>query len=130
MDISDEKYISFTTFRKSGDPVASPVWVVPLDGESFGFFTSSASGKAKRLRHTSRVVVQPSDSRGRVKEGTEPIEATAEIVEGARRDEIAEKVEAKYGVMVPVVKVLGAIGGFVKRKKQPFADIGIVITPS
>jgi hypothetical protein len=30
--ISDEKYVSSTTYRKSGAAVATPTWIVPLDG--------------------------------------------------------------------------------------------------
>lgn len=80
MSLGEEKYILFTTFRRDGTPVSSPVWAVPLDDGKIGFWTSSGSGKAKRLAHTERVTVQPCDARGRVKKGTEPLEATARLV--------------------------------------------------
>ena len=66
-----------TTFRRDGTPVSTPVWVVALDGGDVGFWTSSGSGKAKRLGHTGRVILQPSDARGKVKGGSTPIEAEA-----------------------------------------------------
>src|SRR5579862_9172454 len=97
MALSDEKYMLLTTFRRDGTPVSSPVWVVPLDGPKVGFWTSSGSGKAKRLAHTARVTVQPCDGRGRVKPGTSPIEATARLVSGAEFEAIRERVVAKYG---------------------------------
>ncbi len=128
MGIADEKYLSLTTFRKTGVPVASPVWVVDLGGGQVGCYTSSGSGKAKRLAHTSKVIVQPSDSRGRPKAGTEPIEATAELVTGDQLTEITAKVRAKYGVFTKVTKLLGAIGGIIKRNRIPYADRGVVIT--
>ena len=56
--LADEKYILLTTFRRDGTPVATPVWAVPLDDGKIGFWTSSGSGKAKRLAHTERVTVQ------------------------------------------------------------------------
>lgn len=52
MALSDEKYLLFTTFERDGTPVSSPVWVAALDGGSVGFYTSSGTGKAKRLAHT------------------------------------------------------------------------------
>ncbi len=120
--------MSLTTFRRSGTPVASPVWVVDLGDHKFGFYTSSGSGKAKRLAHTSNVIVQPCDSRGRAKAGTEPIEATAELVTGDQLAVITTKVRAKYGLFTKVTKLLGTIGGIVKRNRIPYADLGVVVT--
>lgn len=87
------------------------------------------SGKAKRLAHTPRVLVQPCDARGKVREGTEPVEATAQVVEGDELDRIRELVKAKYGVMTSITKALGTIGGIVKRNRIPYGDRGIVVTP-
>ena len=58
-------YVSLTTFRRTGVPVATPVWAAP-DGDSLVVWTRADSGKVKRLRHTSRVTVAPCDLRGRV----------------------------------------------------------------
>lgn len=59
------EYVSLTTFRRTGAPVPTPVWAAP-DGDSLVVWTRAAAGKVKRLRHTSRVTVAPSDIRGRV----------------------------------------------------------------
>jgi uncharacterized protein len=58
-------YVSLTTFRRTGVPVATPVWAAP-HGNSLVVWTRADSGKVKRLRHTSRVTVAPCDVRGRV----------------------------------------------------------------
>jgi len=128
MTLGDEKYIRLTTFRRNGTPVPSPVWVVPLDGGELGFWTSSGSGKAKRLAHTSKVLVQASDGRGKPKAGSDEIEATARLVTGGELEEIRRKVNAKYGFMTTVTKWLNTIGGTVKRKRIPYGDRGVVIT--
>jgi PPOX class probable F420-dependent enzyme len=128
MVLSDEKYIRVTTFKKDGTEVSTPTWVVALEGEKIGFYTSSASGKAKRLKNNPNVIVQPSDGRGRVRSGTSPVNGTAVVVDGPARDAIYEKVVAKYGFMTKVTRLLAKLGGFVKRKKQPYADRGVVIT--
>lgn len=128
MTLADEKYLLFTTFRKTGEAVSTPVWAVPLGEGRVGFYTSSGTGKAKRLVHTSKVRLQPCDSRGRVKPGTEPVDATAVLVTGAELDDIHRKIKAKYGFFTNVTKLLGTIGGIVKRNRMPYADRGVVVT--
>ena len=126
--LEDEKYLLLTTFRRNGDAVSTPVWAVPLEPGSVGFWTSSGSGKAKRLAHTARVTVQPCDGRGKPKAGTVPTEGTARLVTGAELDTIRQKIVAKYGFMTKVTKLLGTIGGILKRKRIPYGDRGVVIT--
>jgi PPOX class probable F420-dependent enzyme len=128
MSLESEKYIRFTSFRRDGTPVTTPTWVVSLKDGTYGFWTSSASGKAKRLAHTTRVTVQPSDARGTPKSGTAPLNATARLVQGAALAEIGEKVKAKYGFMTTMSKVLGVVVGTIKRHRIPYGDVGVVIT--
>ena len=128
MSLGDEKYLALTTFKRDGTPVTTAVWAAPIDGNKIGFWTSSGSGKAKRLAHTSKVIVQPSDSRGRVKAGTTPVEATAELVTGPQLEGIRTKIVAKYGFMTKVTKFLAKIGGIIKRKQIPYGDRGVLIT--
>lgn len=129
MSLAEEKYLSFTTFRRSGEAVATPVWVVGLDDGRLGFWTSSGSGKAKRLGHTAAVVVQPSDGRGNAKDGTTPTDATAELVSsGPAFDEVKRKIVAKYGFMTKITRVLGTLGGIVKGKRIPYGDRVVVIS--
>lgn len=130
MGLENEKYIALTTYKRDGTPVTTAVWCVPLDGGKYGFWTSSSSGKAKRLAHTSRVVVQASDARGNPRRGTTAIDATAVLVTGPELEGIRAKVTAKYGFMVKVSKIGNRIGELVKRKKQPYGDRGVVITPN
>jgi PPOX class probable F420-dependent enzyme len=127
MTIGDEKYMATTTYRKSGTAVPTATWVVGLDGARIGFWTSSSSGKYKRLRNNPRVLVQPSDARGRVKAGSQPAEGTAELVTtGADFDAIQSGIRAKYGVMVPISKFFNTLGHL--GKKFPYGDVGVVIT--
>lgn len=128
MALSDEKYIRVTTFKKDGTAVSTPTWVVELDDGKIGFYTSSTSGKAKRLRNNPNVIVQASDSRGRAKPDTSPLEGTAAVVTGFERDAIYDKVVTKYGFMTKVTRLLAKVGGIVKRKKQPYADCAVVIS--
>jgi uncharacterized protein len=128
MGLADEKYLLLTTYRKNGTPVATPVWAASLDGGAIGFWTSSGSGKAKRLAHTSKVMLQPCDARGRVRTGTSPTDATARVVTGAELEVIRTRIVAKYGFMTKLTKVLALVGGIVKRKRIPYGDCGVVLT--
>ncbi len=128
MALTDEKYLLLTTFRKSGVAVSSPVWAADLGNGTIGFWTSSGSGKAKRLAHTGKVIVQPCDARGKLRAGTQPVETTAHIVSGAELDVIRQKIVAKYGFMTKLTKLMGTIGGIVKRNRIPYGDRGVVIT--
>ncbi len=129
MALTDEKYMAFTTYKKDGTAVTTPVWVVDLGDGKVGFYTSSASGKAKRLANNPKVVVQPSNARGKVKEGSTPTNGTAAVVSGAERDAVYEKVVAKYGFTVKIARFFAKLGGWIKRKPFPYADRGVVVTP-
>jgi PPOX class probable F420-dependent enzyme len=130
MALADERYMLLTTFRRDGTSVATPVWVTRYDNQSVAFWTSSGSGKAKRLAHTQRVTVQPSDARGRVKPGTEPLEATARVVSGEELEEIRKRVIAKYGFQTKLTKALGTIWGILRGKRIPYGDRGVIVTPA
>jgi PPOX class probable F420-dependent enzyme len=130
MALDDEKYILLTTFRRDRTPVATPVWVVGLDGGRLGFWTSSGSGKAKRLAHTERVTVSPCDARGRVRANAGVVDATARLVTGSELEEIRKRVVAKYGVMTKFTKLLGTLIGMLRGKRIPYGDRGVVITPT
>ena len=57
-------FIQLTTFRRSGQGVPTPVWVVP-DGGTLAVFTPAGTGKLKRIGHTARVTVAECNRRGR-----------------------------------------------------------------
>ena len=129
MNLADEKYLLLTTFRRSGAAVPSPVWAVALDGGAIGFWSSSGSGKAKRLANGNRALLQPCDARGKVAAGSSVVECTARLATPTELADIGVKIRAKYGFMTKVTKLLGMVGGMVKRKRIPYGDIGIVVTP-
>ena len=126
--LEHEKYVLLTTFKRDGTAVPTPVWVVALDGGRLGLWTSSGSGKAKRLAHTSRVTVQACDVRGRPKAGTTPLEGSAALVSGAEYAVICNKVRTKYGAMTSITKFLGKVGGLLRGKQIPYGDCGVVLT--
>jgi PPOX class probable F420-dependent enzyme len=63
--IQDQKYISLTTFRKTGVGVATPVWFGEEDNKLY-VMTRSDMGKTKRLRNNPQVKVAPCTVTGKV----------------------------------------------------------------
>ena len=80
LSLADERFISLTTFRRSGVPVSAPVWVA-RDGAALVVLTPAGSGKVKRLRRNPRVEVRPCGRFGAVADGVVPVEGRAEIRE-------------------------------------------------
>lgn len=124
---ADEKYVAFTTFKKDGTAKPSPVWIVDAGDGRVGFTTSLSSWKIKRLRNNSRVEIQPSDAKGRTKEGTKAVSATAEIVEGSEFEAVSAQVKNKYGFQVKIVNLMHFLPKLVGKETHP-SDCAVVIT--
>jgi PPOX class probable F420-dependent enzyme len=58
--------INLETYRKTGQPVATPVWFT-IDGNRLFVVTKSDTGKVKRLRNNEAVRVMPCGMRGEPK---------------------------------------------------------------
>ena len=94
--LSSEKYLLLTTFRKDGRAVSTPLWVVP-DGNGLAFWTPAGTGKLKRIRNNGRVTVQPCDVRGNPR--GEVVEGQARIGDQADRLRVGEALKKKYGLL-------------------------------
>ncbi|GAA1942493.1 PPOX class F420-dependent oxidoreductase [Agromyces allii] len=97
--ITAGKYVALTTFRKDGTPVPTPVWFA-LDGSRVVVQTPAGTGKLKRLRRDTRVVIAPCDMRGRVPAGAPEQAGTAEIVtDAAEATRLQGLLRRRYGFM-------------------------------
>jgi PPOX class probable F420-dependent enzyme len=92
--LARERYISLTTYRRDGTAASTPVWVVSDDGTRLLVWTGANTWKARRLRRDSRVLVAPSDARGRLKGDSVP--GTAHFLEDADAL-VTGLLRAKYG---------------------------------
>jgi PPOX class probable F420-dependent enzyme len=63
--IHNQKYISLTTFRRTGVGVATPVWFGEDNGHLY-VMTGSSLGKTKRIRNNPQVKVASCTIRGKV----------------------------------------------------------------
>lgn len=64
-EISQQRYISLVTFRKSGTPVPTPVWFGEKNDKLY-VMTRTISGKYKRIRNNPKVKIAPCTIRGKV----------------------------------------------------------------
>jgi uncharacterized protein len=98
LSLGSSDFIQLTTFRRSGEGVPTPVWVVP-DGGALAVFTPAGTGKLKRIGHTARVTVAECNRRGRVADDVEPVAATATTTaDPAEVERVTRLLAAKYGL--------------------------------
>ncbi len=91
--IRGQKYISLTTFRKNGTPVATPVWFGEEDDRLY-IMTRSDSGKYKRIRNNPKVRVAPCTIRGVI---TGPLlDAIARMLPPEEHKHARETINRKY----------------------------------
>jgi PPOX class probable F420-dependent enzyme len=103
MAITDETYVLLTTFRKSGEGVGTPVWIVSLPDGAAGFTTEVESGKVKRIRNNPAVTLQACDMRGRIREGAEVVHAIAEVLVGADARPVRDAIRHKHSVITKLM---------------------------
>jgi PPOX class probable F420-dependent enzyme len=118
-EVGRASYVSFTSYRKNGTPVSTPVWIAP-DGDDLYFFSDTDAFKVKRVRNNPAVTLQPCDVRGRVKDGAPVVSGVAEVLDHADTPRVRGIVNRKY-------RLMGTIGGFLSRLRGSEAAIGIRI---
>ncbi|MEM7340315.1 MAG: PPOX class F420-dependent oxidoreductase [Actinomycetota bacterium] len=125
--LAAESYVAFTTYKRSGEGRTSPVWIADLGDGTLGFTTADDSWKAKRLRNDPRCVLQPSNSRGTVKDGSSPTEATAVMVSGAEFEAVKAAIVRAYGWQFRLIGLMGTVAGLFGRSNTS-SNAGVVIT--
>ena len=121
-DLDRHRYVSLATFRRSGAEVATPVWFAAL-GARLYVVTSGDSGKVKRLRHTPRARVAPSNARGRVQGAWQP--ATARLItEPEMIDRARAALHVKYGLQMWVAELLSRLTGRIARRAWIEVELG------
>ncbi len=115
--LSKANYISLTTFRKTGEPVTTPVWFAEEAGTIY-FYTFPKAGKVKRIRHTPRVTLAPCTLNGKVT-GSE-VKGKARILTEQQEEAFAEATLAKkYGLTWRVYHAFMGMLRVLRRKPKP-----------
>lgn len=127
--LATAKYVSLTTFRRSGTPVATPVWIAPAaDGSGhLVVITVDDTGKTKRLAHTGRVEVRACDIRGWVAVGAPTYRAEGVVVRTpVEVAAVRAAVVAKYGLPARFSDLVDVVVSRVGIRRG--ARAGIVLT--
>lgn len=123
--VSDARYIRFTNFRRSGDPVSTPVWIAAY-GDEVVFSSNPNAGKIKRLRNDPRVEMAASDLRGKVAPGTPVYAGTARLVPDEEKAAAERVLKAKYGWQWVVIGI-AELGRKLTRRPHGEAFLAIVV---
>ena len=113
------KYVLVTTFRKSGAPVATPVWVV-RDGDEVVVWTAVNTGKVKRIRNNGAVELAECDLRGNPSGAV--VKGTARILDEEGSERTRQLIKKKYGLLGWAT----ITGSVIRRGKK--GTVGVAIT--
>ena len=103
------RYVSLTTFRRTGEPVATPVWVT-TEEDFLIVFTDADSGKVKRIRNNNEVTVAPCDARGGLQ--GDPVPGRAELLDAPELiDRARGLLRRKYGWQAYAADLLARLRG-------------------
>lgn len=95
--LSRARYLSVTTYRRDGTPVATPVWVVS-EGGYLQVVSDRDSGKVKRLRNNPAVALAPCSFSGELRGDEVP--GTATIVDDPELlERVRQLVAGRYGLI-------------------------------
>ncbi|MEY2849714.1 MAG: hypothetical protein RI885_2381 [Actinomycetota bacterium] len=122
LSLADERFVSLTTFRKTGVAVSTPVWIA-RDGDALIVTTPDDSGKVKRLRNDPRIELRPCSRMGAVADDAPVATGTAEISGGADAESRLERIfKAKYRFEYSLIMFIEGRG---KAGKKPRAMLRI-----
>jgi uncharacterized protein len=113
---TEPRYLNLQTYRRTGQPVATPVWFA-IDRDVIYVYSLATAGKVKRIRNNPRVRITPCDARGTVKGVW--VDATARIVDERDAAQAHDLLLAKYGWMKRLADL------FRKIRPKPRAVIAI-----
>ena len=98
--MGDHRFVSLTTFRRTGAPVATPIWIA-RDGDALVVTTTAASGKVKRLRNDPQVELRPCNRRGAVADDAPMVRAVATVETPS--DSAVAALARKYGLQYRLI---------------------------
>ena len=101
-ELGRARYVSFTSFKRNGEPVSLPVWVVPFEG-GYAFTTDPDAFKVKRVLNNPKVSLRACSMRGNVAPGATEFHGTAEYVDAETADRVNKAIRRKYWVAYRVL---------------------------
>jgi PPOX class probable F420-dependent enzyme len=131
--LADVAYVQLTTFRRTGEPVRTPVWVAPaVDGSGrLVVITVDGNGKTKRLAHTPRVELRRCDVRGRVADDAPTYRGAGVVVrDPAQVAAVRAAVVTKYGWPARVSDLVQVVTDLLHVRRAARAGILLDVDPA
>ena len=107
--ISDERYVSLSTWTNGGNRKRTPVWIALLDDGRVGFTTGKKTWKVKRILRNPSVELHPCNSRGALNNDSQGCEGVARVVDADEKEYmlIEKAIRKKYGIQDMLVSFFG-----------------------
>ena len=105
--LAQRRFAILTTYRRSGAPVPTPVWVVTDEGKAY--VVSRGPGKVRRIRSNPEVEIAAGTARGRAR--GEPERGVAAIFAGRLPDRVRRAFRRKYGPMPALGRAVARLLG-------------------
>jgi len=112
-ELAAERYVLLSTYRRSGEAVATPVWIARR-GDELVVWTERNAGKVKRIRNDSRVELTACDVRGRPSNG-KTVVGRARLLDDAESRRVREAIARKYGIFGRVAMFFSRLRGGTQR---------------
>ena len=106
--LAKQQFINLTTYRKTGQPVTTPVWFAS-EGDRLVGLSQPQTGKIKRIRNSPRVSVAPCTMNG--KPLGEPIAGVARLLSPEEFAAAQRALKRKYGVQFRLLAWFSKVRG-------------------
>lgn len=118
------QYVAFTTYRRDGTPVVTPVWAA-AEGDSLFIFSNPNAGKVKRVRTSSRATVAPCTATGTITGAALPAEAY--LLSDDQMPKVWKLLVKKYGIAARLFVAYDALRSLVGKTRA--AGIEVRLAP-
>ena len=107
--ISDERYVSLSTWTKEENRKRAPVWIALLDDGRVGFTTGKKTWKVKRILRNPSVELQPCNFKGVLNKDSEGCVGMARVVDMDEEEYtlIKKAIRKKYGIQDMLASFFG-----------------------
>jgi PPOX class probable F420-dependent enzyme len=103
---ANQRYLNMETYRKTGEPVATPLWFAEENGTLYIYSLANA-GKVKRIRNNPKIRIVPCDMRGKPKGNW--VEAKVRLVDEPGATLAHQLLNQKYGWMKKIGDVFSRV---------------------
>lgn len=124
-ELDGAKYISFTSTKRDGTTVATPVWVVPFEG-GYAFTTGHDAFKLRRIERNPAVTVAVCTMRGKVAPNATVHAGTAVALDPEAARRVNRAIRRKYWLAYSLA--IAPAAWWARLRGSGYADAAIKVT--